>query len=167
MKLKDYIKSHTDEVIEIPLKDIIITSRAHLNGKFKPSDKLNEDLIIVVKKMKLKDRYALVVGWHDFIEASSRKLEKIKCIVKTDNRWAFIKRNLRQYANINTIEIPDAWIPVKPKKQKIYSKIKFYNAHGFFKDEIVLDSKGMLMDGYATYIAAKQLNLIQVPIKIC
>lgn len=58
MKLDDYIKSHINEIEKIPMKDIIITSRVHLKGKFERSNQPSEDLIIVVKKMKLQNKYA-------------------------------------------------------------------------------------------------------------
>jgi hypothetical protein len=164
MKLDDYIKSHINEIEKIPMKDIIITSRVHLKGKFERSNQPSEDLIIVVKKMKLQNKYALVVGWHNFIEASERKLEEIKCIVQMDNRWSFRKRNLRRCIDIDMIEIPNSWSTTKPKKQKVQNKINFYNTYGFFKDEIVLDNNGVLIDGYATYISAKKLGINKVPI---
>ena len=80
MKLDDYIKSHINEIEKIPMKDIIITSRVHLKGKFERSNQPSEDLIIVVKKMKLQNKYALVVSIiiiKEVITCKSIELSKI------------------------------------------------------------------------------------------
>lgn len=166
MKLNDYIKLHIDETVEIPLDDIIITERIHKRGNPKINNKENGHLIIIVRALLYPvGKYTLIAGWNDYKEALSRGIDKIKCIITTDNRWAFVNRNLRSSININNILIFNSWKNIFPREKKVQSKINFYKKYGFFKDTIMLNSNGELVDGYATYIAAQQLGISQVPIK--
>ena len=59
--LKEYIENHKEEIIAIPMKNIILTEKIHNHGKFTPTDKPFEDLIIAVRQIE-QDKYSHVVG---------------------------------------------------------------------------------------------------------
>ena len=161
--LKEYIENHKEEIITIPMKNIILTEKIHNHGKFTPTDKLSEDLIIAVRPIE-QDKYSLVLGWSEYMEARNRVMESIKCVVTTDNRYNFVRKNLKTY-HIEKIKIPEEFVNHPPRPEKVQQKIDYYNENGQFKRKLRIDKTGTLYDGYATYLAAKQLGLKQVPVK--
>lgn len=161
--LKEYIENHKEEIITIPMENITLTEEIHNHGKFTPTNKSSEDLIIAVKPLD-ENKYALVVGWAEYMEARSREMKNIKCIVTTDSRNSFVRKNLKTY-NIEKIKIPEEFANCPPRPEKVQQKIDYYNKYGQFKQKLYIDRRGMLYDGYATYLAAKQLGLTQVPVK--
>ena len=84
-------------------------------------------------------------------------MENIKCVVTTDNRYNFVRKNLKTY-HIGKIKIPEEFVKHPPRPEKVQQKIEF-------RRKLRIDRTGMLYDGYATYLAAKQLGLNQVPVK--
>ena len=94
--LKEYIENHKKEIITIPMENIVLTEKIHNHGKFTPTDKPSDDLIIAVRQIE-QDKYSLVVGWAEYMEARNRAMENIKCVVTTDNRYNFVRKNLKTY----------------------------------------------------------------------
>ena len=161
--LKEYIENHKEEIITMPMKNITLTEKIHNHGKFTPTDKSSDDLIIAVRQIE-QDKYSLVVGWAEYMEARNRAMENIKCVVTTDNRYNFVRKNLKTY-HIEKIKIPEEFVKHPPRPEKIQQKIDYYNEYGQFRRKLRIDKTGTLFDGYATYLAAKQLGLKQVPVK--
>lgn len=162
--LKEYIENHKEEIITIPMKNITLTEKIHNHGKFTLTDKPSEDLIIAVRQIE-QDMYSLVVGWAEYMEARGRAMENIKCVVTTDNRHNFVRKNLKTY-HIGKIKIPEQFKKSPPRPEKIQQKIDYYKEHGQFRRKLRIDRTRMLYDGYATYLAAKQLGLKVVPAEI-
>ena len=116
--VKEYIENHKEEIITIPMKNIILTEKIHKRGKFTPTDKSSDDLIIAVRQIE-QDRYSLVVGWAEYMEARNRAMENIKCVVTTDNRYNFVRKNLKTY-HIGKIKIPEEFVNHPPKPEKVH-----------------------------------------------
>ena len=161
--LKEYIENHKEEIITIPMENITLTSQIHSRGKITIINRPSEDLVIVVRQISDK-YYTLVVGWNIYMNAKERGLENIKCIVTKDTRGGFLRKNLENY-NIGKIKIPTEFVNHPPRPEKVQQKIDYYNENGKFRRKLRIDRTGMLQDGYATYLAAQQLGLTQVPVK--
>lgn len=161
--LKEYIESHKEEIVTIPMENITLTEKIHNYGKFTPTDKSSDDLIIAVRQIE-QNKYSLVIGWAEYMEARNRGMENIKCVVTNDNRNSFVRKNLKTY-HIGKIKIPNEFVNHPPRPEKVQQKIDYYNEYGQFKRKLRIDRTGMLYDGYATYLAAQQLGLTQVPVK--
>ena len=161
--LKEYIENHKEEIIIIPMENITLTEKIHNHGKFTPTNKSSENLIIAVKPLD-ENNYSLVVGWAEYMEARSRGMENIKCVVTNDNRYNFVRKNLKTY-NIGKIKIPEEFANHPPRPEKVQQRIDYYNEYGQFKRKLRIDRTGMLYDGYATYLAAKLIGLKQVPVE--
>ena len=91
-------------------------------------------------------------------------METFKCVFTIDNRYNFVRKNLKTY-HIGKIKIPEEFVNHPPRPEKIQQKIDYYNENGQFRRNLLIDKTGMLYDGYATYLAAKQLGLKQVPVQ--
>lgn len=46
----------------------------------------------------------------------------------------------------------------KPKKEKMQKKTKYYEMHRYFKSTVILDDNNYLVDGYTSYLLAKELE---------
>lgn len=44
----------------------------------------------------------------------------------------------------------------KPKVSKMKEKEEYFNKHGYFRSTIILDKNNVLLDGYTTYLLAKE-----------
>lgn len=44
----------------------------------------------------------------------------------------------------------------KPRKTKIKEKEEYFNKHGYFRSTIILNKNNVLLDGYTTYLLAKE-----------
>jgi hypothetical protein len=52
-----------------------------------------------------------------------------------------------------------------PKPEKMEHKDRYYQEHGFFESEIILDSSGYLIDGYTSYLLAVRYGVSHVPVR--
>lgn len=57
------------------------------------------------------------------------------------------------YENIKNIKIPKCF--AVPSASKMRNKANFYNATGIYQDKVVINNKGLLLDGYITYLFEK------------
>ena len=46
----------------------------------------------------------------------------------------------------------------KPNKNKLEERRKYYKEHKYFKVPVILDNKNLLVDGYTTYLLAKEFD---------
>lgn len=151
----------------------------------------SEDLIIVAKPLK-DGTYQLVTGWNAYHTAKHRKLETILCVVTDDNRKSFLKNNGFSFQNsvfkpkrakgeqklsaiipesldgaknvpLEQVKIPDFFLNSPPKKAKINAKAEYYKQNKKLPQAVKLSASNVLYDGYATYLAAKQLGLKTIP----
>ncbi len=52
-----------------------------------------------------------------------------------------------------------------PKPEKMEGKDLYYQAHGSFESEIILDGTGNLIDGYTSYLLAVRYGVNHVPVR--
>jgi hypothetical protein len=65
--------------------------------------------------------------------------------------------------SINDIKIPNRYINNAPKDTKVNRECNKYKANGNkLVKPIVLNEKNVLQDGYAGYLALKQLGITQI-----
>lgn len=50
-------------------------------------------------------------------------------------------------------------------KDKLKIKRDYYYQNGYFRDEIILDEKNKLVDGYSTYLLAQEFGIKRVVFK--
>ncbi|MDA1675575.1 hypothetical protein [Bacillus cereus group sp. TH152-1LC] len=64
--------------------------------------------------------------------------------------------------SLQNIKIPETFLSRSPKPEKVQNNIKYYKRNGKFNGEVVVikeESDWLLIDGYAKYVAAKEMNL--------
>ena len=52
-----------------------------------------------------------------------------------------------------------------PKPEKMERKDQYYQAHGSFESEIIIDGTGNLIDGYTSYLLAIRYGMSHVPVR--
>jgi len=68
--------------------------------------------------------------------------------------------------NIDKITMPTIYTNTPPRKNKINNHIMYYLEHGKLKHTIVVTQKGMLVDGYCSYIVAVVFGINTVQCEI-
>lgn len=66
--------------------------------------------------------------------------------------------------DLNNIKIPKKF--TKPRKEKLNSRIQYYNKNKCFEVPIIIDPSNMLIDGYTSYLIAKKYNMKTVQAKV-
>ena len=46
----------------------------------------------------------------------------------------------------------------KPKSEKLKARKEYYKKHKYFRSTIILNNKNYLLDGYTTYLLAKEMK---------
>lgn len=65
---------------------------------------------------------------------------------------------------IDNIKIFPCFVDHPPKQEKMEHKDRYYQEHGSFESEIILDSSGHLIDGYTSYLLAIKHSVSSVPV---
>ena len=65
----------------------------------------------------------------------------------------------------NEIRIFPCFVAHPPKPEKMERKNLYYQAHGSFESEIILDGAGNLIDGYTSYLLAVQYGISHVSVR--
>ena len=52
----------------------------------------------------------------------------------------------------------------EPKERKIKERRMYFNKYGYFKSPIILDRNNTLLDGYTTYLLAKEIGYKSITI---
>lgn len=52
----------------------------------------------------------------------------------------------------------------KPNKEKLNKRKEYYRKHKYFRSTIVLNNENHLLDGYTTYLLAKEMNFDYITI---
>ena len=68
--------------------------------------------------------------------------------------------------DIDKITMPSMYTHTPPKKAKINNHMMYYLEHGTLKHNIVITQKGMLIDGYCSYIVAVVCGMSSVQCEI-
>lgn len=64
----------------------------------------------------------------------------------------------------DSIQIFPCFMDHPPKPEKMERKDLYYQIHGSFESEIILDSSGHLIDGYTSYLLAVRYSVSDVPV---
>lgn len=70
-----------------------------------------------------------------------------------------------QYIPTGAIRIYPCFKEHPPKAEKMGEKEQYFTETGRLQSEIILDSKGNLIDGYSSYLLAKAYGIQSVPIR--
>lgn len=65
---------------------------------------------------------------------------------------------------ITDIKVPSIFLNTPPNSKKIKKCKDYYNEHGEFDKPITISKNGILVDGYARYVAAKELGVTECPV---
>lgn len=52
----------------------------------------------------------------------------------------------------------------EPKERKMKERRNYFNKYGYFKSPIILDKNNTLLDGYTTYLLAKEIGYKSITI---
>ena len=66
---------------------------------------------------------------------------------------------------LSNIKIQDSFKKNPSKWTKMLDKQAFYIEHGIFEQPIIVDKNNYLIDGYTTYLIAKELGIKYMPAK--
>ena len=66
---------------------------------------------------------------------------------------------------IDNIKIFPCFTEHPPKPEKMERKDQYYQAHGSFDSEIIIDGAGNLIDGYTSYLLAVRYGVSHVPVR--
>lgn len=90
-------------------------------------------------------------------------------VIALNNMLKEIARIRREKGQItvktDAIRIFPCFAAHPPKPEKIESKDLYYQAHGFFESEIIIDGAGNLIDGYTSYLLAIRYGVSHVPVR--
>lgn len=67
--------------------------------------------------------------------------------------------------NLKNITIKRSFKAHPPLENKMIEARHYYNKHGVFKSNIVVDKYNTLVDGYITYLLCNEMNIEDYPVK--
>lgn len=70
----------------------------------------------------------------------------------------------KEYMKLDEIIIPCEYKKHKMNKWKLAKKRMFYLENGYFKDKIIINEMDMLIDGYSTYLLAKEFKMSSIEV---
>jgi len=85
-----------------------------------------------------------------------------------DSQDRFIKvltKEILRMKNAKIVELKDIKIPFNfkhPSKEKLNGRFKYYNTYNQFKVPVILNKNNELVDGYTTYLIAKENNFSHI-----
>lgn len=164
--IADTIKNFNANITEIDTDKIILTERIHLVKDLSPNADLDYKYDAIFVKKIDDDKYTLVMNWGDYMRAVKKNAKTVKCLITNLSRKDFIYKYGQIPKNIDEITIPKKFTKTPPREAKINDIIKYYKANNMFDANIVINSEGLLLDGYARFLAAQKLNMTQVPVLI-
>ena len=163
------------EKVTVKVSDIFLKEKIHLSAKVDFSDlaerlrnkNVTELSNVLVVKAENNNTYSLISGYKGYTLAKLLNIEHINVIIVNISRREYISQ---LKADKTIIDIDDIKIKKNFKyvsTEKVNNAKEYFMQHNKFDNPIVLDFKGILLDGYSRYIAAKELGLKQVEVSIC
>lgn len=67
-----------------------------------------------------------------------------------------------EIVKIENIKIPKKF--QKPRQEKLDKRYEYYKRHKYFRSTIILNNKNYLLDGYTTYLLAKEMKFDYITI---
>lgn len=68
--------------------------------------------------------------------------------------------------NVDSIRVPNMYTRTPPQKRKLDEHMLYYMEHGSLKQNIVVTQRGVLMDGYCSYIVAVMCGMKTVQCEV-
>lgn len=68
--------------------------------------------------------------------------------------------------DVDKIRVPDIYTHTPPRREKLDNHMVYYLEHGALKSSIVITQKGVLVDGYCSYIVAVMCDMPSVQCEI-
>lgn len=102
--------------------------------------------------------YKTLKGKELIIDVQDKVIENQECIIN-----ALLKETAIEI-DINKIKIPKHFS--KPNEKKLKEKFKYYKKHHKFESTIIIDTDYNLIDGYTSYLIAKNYNKTSVIAKL-
>lgn len=68
--------------------------------------------------------------------------------------------------SVNSIRVPNMYTRTPPQKRKLNKHMLYFAEHGSLKHNIVVTQRGMLMDGYCSYIVAVMCGMETVQCEV-
>ena len=134
------------------------------HGKFPNSiiiNKENKNLIEGYKYYMAAKELGLIEIGVKFIEKEKAKSSNaVKSIEKEKTRPSGL-----DFCQLSEIIIPEQFIKIPPGKEKIEEIVSSYRKHGKFDNPLKVIRQIILVDGYKSYIAAKELGLTEIEVK--
>ena len=75
------------------------------------------------------------------------------------------KEFLQLFIDADTIKIFPCFATHSPKAEKMEQKERYFMETGLLQSQIILDSRGNLIDGYTSYLLAVKYGLQSVPVR--
>ncbi len=117
----------------------------------------------------------MVVNYLELSPEGKQKAEEFclslgsDCVIRVNELLREIARIRREKGQITVktdeIRIFPCFAAHPPKPEKVESKNRYYQAHGSFESEIILDGAGNLIDGYTSYLLAIRYGMSHVPVR--
>ena len=129
----------------------------------------DRDWIVINKSHSLYEYYSELIPTYMELSADSRK--KVRSTAPTDTiKEAFdildgVIRRRSVYFPLEAIRIYPCFTEHPPKAEKMERKEQYFMETGLLQSQIILDSKGNLIDGYTSYLIAKAHGIQSVTIK--
>lgn len=99
----------------------------------------------------------------EYCNAKFRKGDKVLIDLQANIINALLKENFVEI-ELNKIKIPKYF--TKPNQKKLQSRFDYYKKNKKFKAPIIIDSNYTLVDGYTSYLIAKNYNKTTVIAKM-
>lgn len=93
---------------------------------------------------------------------AKKNLENKTIEYTTINPQILNRPNEGEIVKIANIKIPNYF--KKPNCWKLEQRRRYYYTYKYFRDTIILDEYGYLVDGYTTYLLAKELGFDYITI---
>jgi hypothetical protein len=189
-KVTNFIEYHKDKIISVPIDKVLLQYKIHQSGTYTThrSEKPDDELVIIAMPFNGKNGelgyYRLTIGWGAYWEAKHRGLTEIRCLPRYESREQlekilFHKRTNQKSTPMLTVEslkkttlfplqeivVPETFAKTPPNRAKVKLRLDYYEKHHALPQPIRISRKNnTLLDGYATYIAATELGLSEVPV---
>lgn len=66
---------------------------------------------------------------------------------------------------LSNIKIFPSFWEVQPSDRKMERKRRYFKKHRDFQSDIVVDEEGYLLDGFTSYLLAREFQLVDVPVR--
>ena len=186
-QIEKFYKDNKNRAILIPMNKIILTEKIHKKhrlalDKEKQLANSKTEKYIICHKQENTDKYILITGWSKYKYAKKQNEEKINAIlveektrddfieaIQSNNIETMYRNYIEKEINIDDIIISENFKKSQPSNEKIQKACDYIKTYNTIEPIICKETesnKYICIDNYTRYIAAKQLKMSHVPIKI-